>query len=153
MTIKDEHFWERAKGFSDDILSRGRGRGVFSVPDGWIKIINDLNDKLKELDPTYTIRQIKEKFATLRFYATFAQDKAEACEKLVASAEAESAKTCQVCGDAGVQSNPRGSWLMTLCPEHAKQEAEETDEQRSNRRNEEAKKYMDALKTQKDKSI
>lgn len=151
MALKDRFFWERAQGLSDDIISRAYAPRVFSVPTGWIKIVNDLNEKLKVIDPNYTIEQIKEKFAAMRFYATFAPDKAEACEALINLAEIESTKICQICGTSGTRSNPRGTWLMTLCPTHIQKITNETEEQRSIQRNAEAKEYMDAVRAQQEK--
>lgn len=58
--------------------------------------------------------QVKEKFATLRFYMTSATDE---MYDLISKAEARSSKTCEVCGQPGVLR--QGGWLQTLCDEHA----------------------------------
>jgi hypothetical protein len=37
---------------------------------GWIPLVEELHAKLIELDPGYALEQVKEKFGTLRVYAT-----------------------------------------------------------------------------------
>ena len=61
------------------------------------------------------VRQIKEKYGTLRFYTDFSTP---AVGQAVEIAEAKSAITCESCGDAG---KLRGTgWLQTLCDDCAK---------------------------------
>ena len=54
--------------------------------------------------------QVKEKYGTLRFYMSF---ETEEIQRLIATAEALSAQTCEQCGAVGRQRN--GGWIKTLC--------------------------------------
>jgi len=59
------------------------------------------------------IGQIKEKFGTLRFYMDGCNDDIDV---LIRAAEAESAETCEKCGEPGSLRTAR--WFATLCDEH-----------------------------------
>lgn len=39
------------------------------IPDEWLPVIEHLHKDLLEIDPYYTVAQVKEKFGGLRFYA------------------------------------------------------------------------------------
>jgi hypothetical protein len=43
------------------------------VGKGWCGIIDQLDKDITELDPDYSITQVKEKFGTLRYYASFCE--------------------------------------------------------------------------------
>lgn len=94
------------------------GRGWPSVGDGWLPIIDRLCTAIqtrvveKQL-PQLQAVQIKEKFGGLRFYTNGNYD---AYKDLTEAAEAEAAKTCEVCGEPGQLRS--GSWLRTTCEEH-----------------------------------
>lgn len=61
--------------------------------------------------------QVKEKFATLRFYTNYTDDVVNA---YIAMAESMSARTCETCGKPGKR---RGTyWVYTACDEHTKDE-------------------------------
>lgn len=60
------------------------------------------------------IRQVKEKFGTLRFYVSPSDDITSA---LVGMAEDLSTITCEVCGNRGTLRH--GRWLRVLCNQHA----------------------------------
>lgn len=60
-----------------------------------------------------TVVQVKEKFATLRFYLLGASEQTSA---YVEFAECMSATMCEECGAPG--SLREGQWLRTLCDEH-----------------------------------
>lgn len=72
----------------------------------------------------YEVHQVKEKFAGLRFYVSFApegnsQKKARETEalNLIGEVESVSFRVCEKCGNLGkVCSN--GHWMKTLCPDH-----------------------------------
>jgi hypothetical protein len=103
------------------------GRGI-ETDDGWFPIIyamskavdvhlKKLKDAGKPLDFEFT--QIKEKFATLRVYDNGGD---EFIDGVIATAEILSSITCEVCGRTGYRSvNERGSWVKTLCEEHAQE--------------------------------
>lgn len=72
---------------------------------GWKDIIDRTHEKLKYIDPDYTIAQIKEKFGGLRYYfdpsveyGTIAHD---IMDDIVRTAEHEASITCENCGATG----------------------------------------------------
>ena len=83
---------------------------------GWYPILARLEERLRTIDPDYRVHQIKEKFGTLRFYWT-GRDY-DVGETVVDDAKAESAQTCEVCGNPGCL-RTRGGWLRTLCDDCA----------------------------------
>jgi len=102
------------------------GRGI-EVDDGWFPIVyavsEAINSHLKKLKAAgkpldFEFAQIKEKFSTLRIYDNGGD---EFIDGVIATAEILSSITCEVCGASGFKCvNSRGSWIKTLCEEHAK---------------------------------
>lgn len=96
---------------------------MISPPIGWVPLVLKLNEDLAAILPDYTIGQVKEKFAELRFYidsyGVGRDDPRYALARdLISEAEAQSMRTCQICGQPGVfQDDLR--WHATLCDEHA----------------------------------
>jgi hypothetical protein len=89
----------------------------FECGDGWFRLIDGLSEKLERLNaehpdsPTEAV-QVKEKFASLRFYVDGATDEAY---KLIDAAERESETTCETCGKPGTV---RGQgWIKCCCDE------------------------------------
>ncbi len=90
----------------------GWGRWI-SCGSGWYPILARLDDRLRAIDPDYEVYQIKEKFGTLRFY--WSGCGGAASREAVADAEAESARTCELCSTpARLKVSPTG-WYRTLC--------------------------------------
>ena len=94
----------------------------FECGDGWFRIIRELSElifshlaKLEKSDDFY-ILQVKEKFGTLRYYASWED---QVISKYIQNAEKESAKTCETCGAKG-KLYAQG-WWVTLCPRHYKE--------------------------------
>ena len=105
-----------------------------SGPTGWLLLLRQLDAKLQERWPDYTIMQIKEKFGTLRFYADtgleipeFDDDDAgtaahnewyennvDAFHDVIHEYEAKSAFICQLCGKDG-KLGTVGYWWSTCC--------------------------------------
>lgn len=105
---------------------------------GWQPLLVELDAKLKERWPDYTISQVKEKFGTLRFYADpgieapdFGDDEAgtaahnqwyadnvDAFHDLIHEYEAKTAEICEVCGNPG-KLGDRNYWWATRCPDCA----------------------------------
>lgn len=86
---------------------------------GWDNLLLKLDDDLMEIDPNYTIAQVKEKFGSLRFYATCtAGTDFKKFYGVITRYELTSAITCESCGRVGTQRN-RNGWYRTLCDEHA----------------------------------
>lgn len=85
---------------------------------GWYPILARLEERLREIDPDYRVYQVKEKFGDLRFY--WAGRNFDAGRAAVADAEAEAARTCEVCGNPGDLRSRRG-WFRTVCVECAQE--------------------------------
>lgn len=85
-----------------------------AVGEGWRPILERLHVDLLRVAPTYGVTQVKEKFGGLRVYLLREPSKVS---QLLAAAEREAARTCEVCGQPGKLR--QGSWLKTLCDEHA----------------------------------
>jgi len=81
---------------------------------GWYPILVRLEERLGVIDPDYRVLQIKEKFGTLRLYLAGRSDELGKA----AVAEAESARTCELCGSPG-HLRTRESWLRTVCDDCA----------------------------------
>lgn len=64
----------------------------------------------------FKVTQVKEKFATLRFYTNW---ETEEIGKLIEEAEERSSHTCEICGAFG-EIGKSGGWLSTRCATHKK---------------------------------
>ena len=90
----------------------------FECSDGWFDIINELSEKLEQLNNTTYLEhpveavQVKQKYGTLRFYLSGYNDEVH---QLVNEAERKSAVTCEECGKPGVCRND--GWITTTCDE------------------------------------
>lgn len=102
---------------------------------GWQPLLRELDSKLAERWPEYTIEQVKEKFGTLRFYASpniatpdFGEEGYEAWRDenvtpfydLIREYEDKSADICELCGKPG-KVGDRNYWYSTRCPDCAPQ--------------------------------
>jgi len=88
----------------------------FECSDGWFGIVDDLCSKIMEHCKTNNVDvpkalQVKEKYASLRFYVVSADD---TVYNLIDNAEKQSTKTCEICGKEGKERNLDG-WFQTLC--------------------------------------
>ena len=114
--------------------------GWLSVaPTGWQSLVRELDAQLRERWPNYSIRQLKEKYGTLRFYAnsgltpprTSDDDAGKAehnrwyeenetpFQELVREYEDRSAEICVLCGKPGKLGTTGKRWYSTLCPDCA----------------------------------
>lgn len=105
-----------------------------SCGDGWFNIIDklcaniqshiDWKNKNEEVVPQVVVKQVKEKFGTLRFYISGGDDYVHG---LVAMAESMSAVTCESCGASaklrGASERGITGWLHTYC-DHCEEERE-----------------------------
>jgi len=96
---------------------------------GWGKIVDDMLNALEEINPTFEICQVKEKFGELRFYyAALEQSdwQYEAFQAIIDRAIQRSRKTCQWCGfepsfwywyDRPDKefTNSKGYWIRSIC--------------------------------------
>lgn len=86
----------------------------FECSDGWFDLIYKLSEDLNKLDlpENFEVVQVKEKFASLRFYTNITTTE---IDKLIYKAEEESYTICEVCGKKG---KARGNgWVRVLCDE------------------------------------
>lgn len=100
--------------------------------DGWYKLLDECMEKLQYVcdvcskdgrEVQVTANQIKEKFGTLRFYAsvsgaTTIED--GILQDIIDMAESSSSNTCEETGEYGVACK-RGGWYKTLCEKKAKE--------------------------------
>lgn len=91
---------------------------------GWYPLICELDSVLAQLDSGYVVRQVKEKFGTLRYYAYSESDMYRGLRNplsdAVRAAERRSATVCELCGAPGglCETAPMGEpWrrVKTLC--------------------------------------
>lgn len=116
-------FFERNLPMSQTAMCWG-----FSCGDGWFNIIDNLcaniqshidwKNKNEEVITQVVVKQVKEKFGTLRFYISGGDDYIHG---LIAMAESMSGVTCESCGSPGTQQG-RG-WIRTLCDKHEEERA------------------------------
>jgi hypothetical protein len=68
---------------------------------------------------SFTVTQIKEKYGTLRLYweGSLSSEADAMVEEAIDLAEARSASTCEICGEAGQLYGP--GWLVARCAAHA----------------------------------
>jgi hypothetical protein len=91
----------------------------FECDDGWYDIIDALcstiaNNGCSYNDDPLQVTQVKEKFAGLRFYVNYSEDKIDAAIEM---AMKMSTRTCEVCGNRG-HVVTSGYWIKTLCDTH-----------------------------------
>ena len=96
-----------------------------TCPPGWIPLVSRLCDQLQDAMEVYpglkiTVEQVKEKFASLRFYTTV-QHESEDVQRIIWAMideySAESETVCQICGDIGEVGG--SGWIRTTCDKHA----------------------------------
>ena len=96
------------------------------VGPGWHDILKRLINDLLELGWDGHVLQVKEKFGALTFYigAVDMGANSKAIFARIESAENESLRTCEKCGEPGELREDR-SWLKTLCDKHKKEKVHE----------------------------
>lgn len=96
------------------------------VPTGWQPLLQNLLDKISELDVDIGVLQIKEKFGSLRFYFRGEGKDYDKVHDLVGQAEVTSSETCVVCGEPGTMRHD--GWISPYCDKHYKgSKGEEVD--------------------------
>lgn len=94
---------------------------------GWNKLIDPLFEYIKEYnkdkneDEQIKVLQVKEKFASLRFYTNFTTSE---LSKMIEDAEDKSYHTCEYCGSTENIGHTIG-WITTMCHDCAKRLAKE----------------------------
>ena len=89
---------------------------------GWFNLLwrlcEDLEPLVRDLERETTERfevfQVKQKLGGLRFYTNH---RSEAISSRIEAAEAESFRTCEICGQAGWVR--KDGWIRTRCGDHA----------------------------------
>jgi ribosomal protein S14 len=85
---------------------------------GWHGLIQPIFDYVKEYNrdkdvgERIVIRQIKEKYGSLRIYTNFVTDE---LDEIIEKAEAESTRVCELCGTREHVGTKHDGWIMTLC--------------------------------------
>jgi len=103
--------WFNTKGdIGKTLMSSG-----FCHGDGWFDILWRL---FEDLEPVvagkhFQVLQLKEKCGGLRVYVSSTTDE---IQRRIESAEQESFRTCEVCGQPGKRRQEH--WIKTLCNEH-----------------------------------
>ena len=103
----------------------GWGRWI-SCDKGWYPIIVDVDRRLCELDPIYSLHQVKEKFGGLRYYfkptANADHETLRKMQEIVRDAEARAGQTCECCGSTEQVALRDHGWWKTMCDkcDHAK---------------------------------
>lgn len=96
---------------------------------GWTQLILNCHNELVQLDPDYTILQIKQKLGGLRYYVQPSRkddrDLWEKMHDIVRRYENLSYKTCEDTGAPGVLMKTRYGQLKTLDPNTASPEWEQ----------------------------
>lgn len=89
---------------------------------GWEPLLTDMYTKLFDAGWNGKVRQVKEKFGTLRVYLDSQSDNfrvVETLNKIVLEAEGVSSRTCRECGAPGELRY--GGWIKVLCDKHNKE--------------------------------
>lgn len=112
---KAKYLIEKYKPLFDDIW--------FECGDGWFNIIEKAAQEINRagadwIEDPPRASQVKEKYGTLRIYM---QSENDEMDKVIRKAEAESSKTCEVCGKPG-KLYEINYWARTRCPECYAQE-------------------------------
>lgn len=116
MSTRTDELRIKAKNAAKEIYAKHpktfKNGGSLEVGFGWMGIIDNLCSEIEKSEcvDNICIEQVKEKFGTLRFYVSNANDEVY---KLINKAENLSAKTCEDCGEPG--EIKIGSWIRTLC--------------------------------------
>jgi hypothetical protein len=114
--------------FNQEINGRIIAQGYPSVDDGWRDLVETAIGRVANAVATAPvgslhIRQIKEKFATIRIYWSGDRGLTDAMnaavDEAIELAEARSACTCEICGAPGRQFK-FGGWVKTVCGEHGR---------------------------------
>lgn len=109
----------------DPVGSLSAAPGLPSVDDGWRDLLERACARILATvrlhGGSFRLTEISEKYGSLRirWEGSLSPEAAARVEEAVDLAEARSATTCEVCGDAGVLR--AGDWLATRCDAHAEQ--------------------------------
>jgi hypothetical protein len=92
----------------------------------WTKFGEREERKVPELVEQVVVKQIKEKFGTLRFYYDGGDDYIRGLEAMAASM---TSRICEQCGCPGTsRSTKKQRWVLVLCDKHAEEQGYIEDE-------------------------
>lgn len=89
-----------------------------SVEQGWWPLLVRLDRRLAAIDPEYVIREVAPVDGRLRFEVENTRYARE-LRAIIRDAEAEAARTCEVCGRPGRRRGTDHPWYEVLCDEDA----------------------------------
>lgn len=84
------------------------------VGKGWEKIVRNALKEICEIDPNLIVRQIKEKFGSLRIYTTRSLIDEKTIDEIILFASDECSHICEKCGRTG-RLRCNLPWHKTLC--------------------------------------
>lgn len=91
-------------------------RYKFEFKNGWYKLVDELLEEIEKIiqpdDELFSVFQIKEKFAGLRFYV---ENGNEEINELINQAEAKSYSICEFCGSEDNINIRKSSWWVASC--------------------------------------
>ena len=104
-------------------------RSGFQCGDGWFetlwRLCVDLEPLVTELEretvEPFEVVKVKQKFGGFRFYVNRHTD---SIDQRIAQAREECSRTCEVCGQPGVQ-RETGGLFQTACEEHAERQEQQ----------------------------
>jgi hypothetical protein len=100
-----------------NVLSEKAGVAI-ECANGWNRLIEPIVDYINEYNETVPdenkikIKQIKEKFGGLRFYA---ENKTDHLKDMIEAAEHEAIHTCEICGGKYDIGQTADGWITTCC--------------------------------------
>jgi len=103
-------------------IDAGRDCGSW-IGNGWMDLVVQLDEQVAQLDPDYTISQVKEKFGGLRYYIAISEGTSdENCKEIwniIHEAEDKSFDICDICGQPGKRLNVADmGYIATRCEQH-----------------------------------
>jgi len=110
-----------------NLYGKEHGTEYFSCGPGWADLLEKLSEELTEelkkypedVRENFYPTQVKEKYATLRYYTSISLD---TLDDIIDKYEIISSQTCESCGGFGEARNTNG-WWRTICePCQAKRE-------------------------------
>lgn len=102
------------------VMARLGHSGILSldVNQGWWPLVRQLDHDIAAITPGYRVERLSEEYGVLDFRIA-PEHLSGDVEGLIEAAQAESARTCEICGDRG-RPFRQGDWLITLCVDHAR---------------------------------
>ena len=88
---------------------------------GWWPLVARLDEALAQIDPDYSVQDVKTKLGGLRFYPRPSVPGPEVRQRFreaIDAAEAESLRTCEECGELGEHRRGDRLGTATLCATH-----------------------------------